>query len=131
MSMDAPEDLLYSKDHEWVRKTSSEVVTIGVTEFAQNALGEVVYIGLPEVGMVVVASDQVAEVESTKSVSDIHSPLSGLVETVNPEIAASPGKLNSDPYGEGWLFTIRITDSQELAALMKAEAYLDLTGANL
>ncbi len=129
--MDAPGDLFYSQDHEWVRDNKDGVVTIGVTDFAQDALGEVVFVGLPEIGTTVVANAQVAEVESTKSVSDVHSPVSGEVKSVNTDLAANPGVLNTDPYGDGWMFTIKLTKPEELASLVDAEAYLNSTGANL
>lgn len=129
--MDAPGDLLYSQDHEWVRDTKDGLVTVGITDFAQDALGEVVYVGLPDTGVSVVTKAQIAEVESTKSVSDVHSPVSGEVVAVNTELIANPKILNTDPYGDGWLFTIKLTNPEELATLLEAKAYLDSTGAGL
>jgi glycine cleavage system H protein len=124
--MNVPPDLRYSTDHEWVR-VEGDTVTIGITEYAQDALGDVVFVELPEPGASVAAGATVSEVESTKSVSDIYAPVSGSVSAVNDSLDTQPELLNSDPYGEGWIFRIRLTDPSELEGLMDAEAYRALT----
>ena len=120
--MDFPEELRYSSDHEWVRLDGGRV-TVGITDYAQDALGDVVYVDVPDVGTQVAAADKVSEVESTKSVSDIFAPLSGTVVEVNADLADNPQRVNEDPYGEGWLCIIELTDAAELDALMDAAAY--------
>jgi glycine cleavage system H protein len=124
--MNIPSDLRYSTDHEWVR-VDGDTVTVGITEFAQDALGDVVFVELPEPGATVAAGASMSEVESTKSVSDIYAPVSGSVSAVNDALDAQPELLNSDPYGEGWIFKIRLADASELDGLMDAEAYRALT----
>lgn len=118
--MNVPDDLAYSSDHEWVRADGGRA-RVGITDYAQDALGDVVFVQLPEVGATVSAGEAVAEVESTKSVSDIYAPVSGTVVEVNADLADAPERLNEDPYGEGWLFTIETSDGT--AGLMDAEAY--------
>jgi glycine cleavage system H protein len=120
--MDFPEDLRYSADHEWVRLEDGKV-RVGVTDYAQDALGDVVYVEVPEVGASVSARAKVSEVESTKSVSDIYAPVSGTVVEVNAELADNPERLNEDPYGEGWICVIEISDSAEVDELMSAGDY--------
>lgn len=120
--MDFPEELRYSTDHEWVRLDGARV-TVGITDYAQDALGDVVYVDVPDVGTTVVAADKVSEVESTKSVSDIFAPLSGTVVEVNGELADNPQRVNEDPYGEGWLCVIETTDPSEYDKLLDAAAY--------
>jgi glycine cleavage system H protein len=120
--MDFPEDLRYSTDHEWVRIEQGNV-RIGITDYAQDALGDVVYVEVPEVGTSVEAKGKVSEVESTKSVSDIYAPVSGVVVEVNADLADGPERLNDDPYGEGWICVIEASDLSELDALLDAEAY--------
>ena len=100
--MQLPDDLRYSSDHEWVRLENGRL-RLGITDYAQDALGDVVYVEIPEVGLVVEASAKVSEVESTKSVSDIYAPVAGTVVEVNASLADSPERLNDDPYGEGWI----------------------------
>lgn len=124
--MNVPEDLKYTKEHEWVRLEGSRAV-VGITDFAQDALGDVVYADVPEVGTQVKAGEPFGEVESTKSVSDVYAPLSGSVVDRNPRISEAPEILNSDPYGDGWMVVIEISDQAEVAALLEAAAYRELT----
>ena len=120
--MNVPEDLRYSKEHEWVR-VDGETAVIGITDYAQDALGDVVYVDPPDVGTDLSAGDSFGEVESTKSVSELYAPISGTVSTVNNDLADEPEKLNADPYGEGWICSVTITDASELDALLDAAAY--------
>jgi glycine cleavage system H protein len=121
--LEYPADLRYTSDHEWVRVGDDGVVRIGITAFAQDALGDVVYVSLPAVGDSVASGDSCGEVESTKSVSDIYAPLDGEVTAVNPALDASPELINSDPYGEGWMFEMRPSDAAAVDGLMDASAY--------
>src|SRR5690349_13970611 len=105
--MNTPEDLLYTSDHEWVRVDSGKA-RVGITDFAQDALGDVVYVGLPNVGDAVTAGGVCGEVESTKSVSEIYAPVSGTIVEVNAAVADNPEKVNEDPYGDGWMFVIEL-----------------------
>jgi glycine cleavage system H protein len=123
--MDFPDDLRYSADHEWVRAEQG-VARVGITDYAQDALGDVVYVEVPEVGSTVAAGDKISEVESTKSVSDIYAPVSGTVVEVNVDLADSPEQLNSDPYGEGWICVIRPDDPAEVDGLLAPDAYQSL-----
>jgi glycine cleavage system H protein len=127
--MDVPSDLRYSRDHEWARVGADGLVTVGITAFAQDALGDVVFVQVPEVGAAVGGGDALAEVESTKSVSDIYAPLAGTVVAVNDKLADAPELLNQDPYGEGWIFVLEPADPAALDALLDAEAYQALTEA--
>jgi glycine cleavage system H protein len=124
--MDIPSELRYSSDHEWVR-IEGTTATIGITEYAQDALGDVVFVEMPDAGLAVAAGDSFSEVESTKSVSDIYAPLTGSISEVNAELESQPELLNSDPYGAGWICRIEISDPSELDGLMDAEAYRALT----
>ncbi|WP_130865060.1 glycine cleavage system protein GcvH [Acidipropionibacterium timonense] len=117
-------ELRYSAEHEWVA-VDGEIATIGITDYAANALGDVVYVDIPEEGTDVAAGATVGEVESTKSVSDLFSPISGTVTEVNQEVVESPELVNSDPFGRGWLFKAQV--SEVPADLMDREAYLKLT----
>jgi glycine cleavage system H protein len=126
--MDIPEDLRYSREHEWVRVTGS-VARVGITDFAQDALGDVVYVQLPDVGLDAVAGASVSEIESTKSVSDVYVPLTGVVSAVNDALADQPELVNSDPYGTGWMFELELTDPAEVDALLDAAAYRALITA--
>lgn len=119
--MNVPEDLQYTSDHEWVR-TEGGQVRVGITDFAQDALGDVVYVGLPTVGDAVTAGQACGEVESTKSVSEIYAPVSGTVVAVNGTVADSPETVNGDPYGEGWMFVIEV-DGGAPEGLLDAAAY--------
>lgn len=120
--MELPDDLRYSEDHEWVRR-EGELVRVGITDYAQDALGDVVFVDLPSTGTEVAASDSFSEVESTKSVSDIYAPIAGVIVEVNTELADAPQKLNEDPYGEGWICVMRPSDPAQLEGLMDAAAY--------
>ncbi|WP_433022522.1 glycine cleavage system protein GcvH [Kribbella sp. CA-294648] len=117
-----PEDLKYTAEHEWV-KGGEGPVRVGITDFAQDALGDIVYVQLPEVGTAVRAGDSCGELESTKSVSDLFAPLNGTVRAVNEALADQPDLVNTDPYGEGWLLDIEVDDDEEIEALMDAETY--------
>ncbi|MEV0797122.1 glycine cleavage system protein GcvH [Kribbella sp. NPDC050281] len=119
-----PEDLKYTAEHEWVKADGDAPVRVGITDFAQDALGDIVYVQLPEVGSAVRAGDACGELESTKSVSDLFAPVNGTVTAVNESLADQPDLVNSDPYGEGWLLDIDVEDTAEVEALMDAEAYL-------
>ena len=120
--MEFPDDLRYSAEHEWVRVDGTEAV-VGITDFAQDTLGDIVYVQPPEVGATAARAASVAEVESTKSVSDIYAPLGGRVVAVNEALGNTPELLNSDPYGDGWIFRIEMSDPAELETLMDAAAY--------
>ena len=124
--MNVPADLRYSSDHEWIRQDGN-VVTIGITEFAQDSLGDVVFVDVPEQGTNVAVGDSFTEVESTKSVSDIYAPVSGTIGTANAALDDHPELLNSDPYGEGWICSIEMSDPAQLDELMDADAYTALT----
>ena len=121
-AMELPDDLRYSTDHEWVR-TEGELVRVGITDYAQDALGDVVFVELPATGTEVAAADSFSEVESTKSVSEIYAPVAGVIVEVNSELSDAPEKLNEDPYGEGWICVMRPADASALDALMDADAY--------
>jgi glycine cleavage system H protein len=124
---DIPSDLRYTAEHEWVRRSGDDTVRVGITDFAQSALGDVVFVQLPDVGSAVTAGESFGEVESTKSVSDLFAPVSGTVSAVNGELADSPQLVNSDPYGAGWLLDVQVSDAAELestlSTLLDAEAY--------
>ncbi|MCU1458345.1 MAG: hypothetical protein JWL73_2437 [Actinomycetia bacterium] len=123
--MEYPQELHYSAEHEWVRVDGSRA-TVGITAFAQDALGDVVYVQLPDVGALVTASSSISEVESTKSVSEIFAPVSGEIVAVNDALQDTPELLNSDPYGGGWILTVEMSDTGELSSLMDAAAYKTL-----
>lgn len=125
--MNIPEDLHYTSDHEWVRIVDGNA-RVGITDYAQDALGDVVFVEVPAVGATVEIGGSIGEVESTKSVSDIYAPLTGTVIEINESLDASPGKLNEDPYGEGWLCVISVGDDGELSGLLDAAGYRELTG---
>lgn len=118
-----PDDLRYTSDHEWVRDAGDGVVRVGITAYAQDALGDVVYVSLPGVGDSVAPGDSCGEVESTKSVSDIYAPLAGEVVAVNEALDATPELVNTDSYGEGWMYELKLADSSVLDDLMDAETY--------
>lgn len=120
--MTSPQGLRYSREHEWVRVEGTRAV-IGITDYAQDALGDVVYVQVPDVGLLVIAHASIAEIESTKSVSEVYCPVSGSVVEVNDELEATPEAINEDPYGRGWIFTIELADAAELDGLMDAAAY--------
>jgi glycine cleavage system H protein len=124
--MQIPAELKYSSDHEWAKSTDL-VIRIGITDYAQDALGDVVFVDLPKVGTVVNAGGQVGEVESTKSVSEIYAPVSGTVSAVNDALSSAPELLNSAPYGEGWICELTVTSLDDFNALLTADAYAQLT----
>jgi glycine cleavage system H protein len=117
-----PEDLRYTSDHEWVR-TEGDLVRVGVTDYAQEALGDIVFVTLPEVGAQVTAGETCGEVESTKSVSDLFAPVSGTVAERNEALDGAPELVNSDPYGDGWMMTIRPDDAGAVDSLLDATTY--------
>lgn len=118
-----PEDLRYSSDHEWVRETGEGTVRVGITHYAQEALGDVVYVSLPAVGDAIEAGDSCGEVESTKSVSDLYAPLGGTVTAVNEALDATPELVNSDPYDQGWMYELQLAEGADTSALLDADAY--------
>ena len=121
--MNVPAELRYSKDHEWARLESTGRIRVGITDYAQDALGDVVFVELPANGIVVASGDTVGEVESTKSVSDLYAPISGTVVEVNDMLTDAPEKLNEDPYGEGWICLIEPDDPGQFDLLLDASAY--------
>jgi glycine cleavage system H protein len=124
--MNVPAELRYSKDHEWARLEASGRVRVGITDYAQDALGDVVFIELPATGTTVAMGDTFGEVESTKSVSDLFAPVSGTVVEVNDMLTEAPEKLNEDPYGEGWICLIEPDDPAQFDILLDANAYSSL-----
>ena len=123
--MNVPDELRYSSDHEWARLEAGRV-RVGITDYAQDALGDVVFVKLPDVGTEVGLGDEIGEVESTKSVSDIYAPVAGSVVEVNADLVDGPERLNDDPYGEGWLCLIEVDSDDALAGLLDAESYRKL-----
>ena len=123
--MNVPDDLRYSSDHEWARLEDGRV-RIGITDYAQDTLGDVVFVQLPDTGTKVQAGDAFGEVESTKSVSDVYAPVAGTVVEVNADLTDAPNRLNEDPYGEGWICVIEPDDPGAVATLLDAEAYRTL-----
>ena len=119
----SPSELKYVSSHEWVRMEDDGTVTVGITEHAQEALGDVVFVELPEVGAALGSGDEEGVVESVKAASDIYAPLSGEILSVNQRLEDSPEVINSDPYGDGWFFTMRLADPADLDELMSAEEY--------
>ena len=124
---DIPPDLHYTAEHEWVRRNGDDVARVGITDFAQSALGDVVFVQLPDVGAELTAGESFGEVESTKSVSDLYAPVSGTVSAVNTDLEGNPQLVNSDPYGAGWLLDVQVSDVGQLesaiSSLLDAEAY--------
>ena len=125
--MNAPSDLRYTKEHEWVKIESEDVVVFGITDFAQSALGDVVFASLPKVGASLTAGQTCGEVESTKSVSDIYSPVTGVVKEINEKLANSPEILNSDPYGAGWMVKLSGVSKSQVETLLDAAGYQKIT----
>jgi glycine cleavage system H protein len=123
MSDNTPKELRYSEDHEWVRRMDDGLYRLGITEFAQDELGEVVFVELPEVGRTIAAGDEIGTIESVKAVAEIYSPIAGEVVAVNMALEDEPEKVNADVYGDGWLADIRASDEADLEKLMDAEAY--------
>ena len=126
--MDVPNHLRYSADHEWVGRNDDGTVRIGITDYAQDALGDVVFVDLPAVDARFESGAMCGEVESTKSVSEIYTPLAGVVTSVNTAVQDDPSLLNSDPYGDGWMIEIRVDDASMIDQLLTADAYRALTG---
>jgi glycine cleavage system H protein len=123
-----PENLKYSKDHEWV-KLEGNIATVGISFYAQEELGDIVYVDLPEIGKTVKQNDVLAVIESVKSASDVYSPISGKVIEVNEKLKEKPEIINEDPYHEGWIAKLEISNPNELDTLMNAEEYKKLIGA--
>jgi glycine cleavage system H protein len=123
---DIPSDLLYTKTHEWLRQESDEVYTIGITDIAQELLGELVFVELPAVGKHFSQGEECAVVESVKAASDVYLPLDGTVEEINTNLAANPDWINTDPYETGWLFKIRIDDPKQLSDLLSPLEYEEI-----
>ncbi|MDP8937919.1 MAG: glycine cleavage system protein GcvH [Actinomycetota bacterium] len=123
--MNVPDDRRYTKDHEWARLEDGRV-RVGITDYAQDALGDVVFVQLPEPGAAVEAGGSLSEVESTKSVSDVYAPVGGSVVEVNGDLVDSPGRLNEDPYGEGWICMIEPSEPSAFDTLLEADAYRQL-----
>ena len=121
-----PDDLRYTSKHEWVRQGAGSTVRVGITDYATEALGDVVYVSLPQIGEEVAVDDACAEVESTKSVSDVYSPATGVVTAVNELLKSSPETINSDPYGDGWIFELELSEAGEVEDLLDSDAYEEL-----
>lgn len=127
--MNIPRDLRYSREHEWVRVDGS-IARIGITDFAQDSLGDVVFVQLPDVGLEIVVGASASEIESTKSVSDVYVPVSGEVHAVNEALVENPELVNSDPYGLGWILEVTLSDASEIETLLDADAYRALVEAS-
>lgn len=126
---DIPADLKYIETHQWVRVSDDGTATVGITDFAQEQLGDVVYIGVPDLGVTVNGGEEAGVAESVKSASDVFSPVTGEVVAVNEALEDEPEKVNEDPYGDGWLFKVKLADSGELDGLMDATAYSEHVAA--
>ncbi len=124
--MNIPDDLMYSEDHQWVRMEDGGLIRVGITDYAQDALGEVVFVDLPEIDLLVEKGGALGEVESSKSVSEISAPLTGRVSEVNDDLELNPGKINDDPYGEGWLCLISGDQSDPINELLDPDSYRSL-----
>ena len=127
--MSFPEDLKYSTEHEWVRSGNGSIVRVGITSYAAEVMGDIVYVSLPTVGQEIATGDACGEVESTKSFSEIFAPVGGVVSAVNEHLADAPETVNADPYGTGWLFEVEITADENLDDLLDADAYAEHVGA--
>lgn len=123
MTQQYPTELLYTPSHEWVRKESDQEISVGVTEYAQKLLGELVFIELPKIHQQVVKGEEVVVLESVKTAADVYSPLAGEITAVNADLQESPNQVNQDPYGRGWLFKLKINDLHSLNDLLNANAY--------
>lgn len=128
--MTTPADLRYTAEHEWAAATDSGTIRFGITDYAQEQLGDIVFVSLPQAGAPVRAGEPVGEVESTKSVSDIYAPVDGTVVARNEALDSNPELLNSDPYGEGWMMEVRVEDATILESLMDAAAYQGMLEAH-
>ena len=120
-----PKDCYYSKEHEWVRIEDSKLVVIGITEFAQDQLGDVIYVNLPEIGSEMQQFAQMGEAESVKAVSDLFSPVTGIVVKVNENLQDAPELVNQDPYGDGWMLKVELSDTEQLSYLFSSDQYSD------
>lgn len=127
MTSELPEDLKYTSEHEWVRTGNGSVVRVGVTAYAAEQLGDIVYVTLPSTGEEIASGDACGELESTKSVSDLFAPVSGVVTTVNERLSDAPETINTDPYGDGWLFEVEVGSDADLDDLLDADAYAEET----
>jgi glycine cleavage system H protein len=125
--MENPEDLRYTREHEWIREEEGNRLRVGITDFAQDALGDVVYVDVPDVGAEITAGEPFGEVESTKSVSDVFAPVTGTVVETNAVLVDTPNLVNEDPYGDGWMILVEPSDPSEIEGLMDARAYRDFT----
>lgn len=125
--MRIPQELRYTKEHEWVHLVSDKTIRVGITDYAQDALGDVVFVQVPTLGQAVEMHALLAEVESTKSVAEVYAPIAGTVVTVNERLSTQPELLNQDPYGEGWFCELEIEDPTAIEGLLDAEAYRALT----
>jgi glycine cleavage system H protein len=125
--MEFPAELKYSKEHEWVR-LEGDVAVIGITEFAQDELGDIVYVEQPKVGDTVAQNEQFGVVESVKTVSDLYSPVSGEVVEINEDVTSTPEQINKDPFGAGWIIKVKLSDPAELDSLLTADAYKEMVG---
>ena len=126
--MQIQDELRYSKNHEWVRSQRDGSVTVGISDYAQEALGDVVYVDLPETGRVVAAGEVFAEVESTKSVNDVYAPVAGVITAVNAALVDTPELVNSDPFGAGWMIKLKLADPDEVSSLLSADSYAEHIG---
>ena len=126
--MNFPDNLRYTKDHEWLR-LEGNVATVGITDFAQRELGDIVYVEIETVGKTLMAEAVFGTVEAVKTVSDLYLPVSGTINEINPALSGSPEVVNSDPYGEGWMIKMTVTNPDDVKALMDAAAYNNLLGA--
>ncbi len=125
--VETPADLKYAETHEWLRQDGDGIITIGITDYAQEALGDVVYVELPEVGDQLSAQDEAGAVESVKAASDIFAPVSGEVTAINEDLEDDPETINGSPYGDGWFYKMRMSDASELDSLLSAEQYITST----
>jgi len=125
--METPEDLHYTDEHEWIKETGDSTVRIGITDYAQDQLGDVVFVELPEVGREIAKDDLVVEIESTKSVGEVYAPFAGTVKAVNDSVAETPELVNTSPYDDGWLVDIEVSGTIDTSDLLDAAAYRDLT----
>ncbi len=126
--MQFPENLKYTKEHEWIRVEDNQIGVVGITDYAQSELGDIVYVELPQIGKVVKQLESFGTIEAVKAVSDLFSPVSGEIIEVNEKLKDSPDLINKDPYGEGWIIKIKISDLKELGNLLSVEDYKKLIG---
>ena len=127
--MNYPEDLKYTSEHEWVRTGNERTVRVGITDYAAEQMGDIVFVSLPSVGETVSAGDACGELESTKSFADVFSPVSGVVTAVNETVTTAPETINADPYGDGWLFEVEIDNEADLDELLDADGYAEHVAA--